>query len=204
MKYSRHRRGSEQRFVIARNERLPIFPYTLQSVLCRRPAKRSLPTAQKRKKTFGDAESLFSLFSRGETITPQGTRRFLCAPLWHALNNFEKPVPFGTRSFSFSRRPAKCPLPSAQKRPSAMPKVFSRCSVGVRRFERPTTRPPDAYSNRAELHPELFLRLRLRRKPYLRFRTAKIAIKSKFKLPNAKFLYLWFDLQNTLPYIEYI
>ena len=27
--------------------------------------------------------------------------------------------------------------------------------VGVRRFERPTTRPPDAYSNRAELHPEL-------------------------------------------------
>ena len=28
--------------------------------------------------------------------------------------------------------------------------------VGVRRFERPTTRPPDAYSNRAELHPALF------------------------------------------------
>ena len=27
--------------------------------------------------------------------------------------------------------------------------------VGVRRFERPTTRPPDAYSNRAELHPAL-------------------------------------------------
>lgn len=27
--------------------------------------------------------------------------------------------------------------------------------VGVRRFELPTTRPPDAYSNRAELHPEL-------------------------------------------------
>ncbi|GEM_PF-5927750 len=28
--------------------------------------------------------------------------------------------------------------------------------VGVRRFELPTTRPPDAYSNRAELHPALF------------------------------------------------
>ena len=28
-------------------------------------------------------------------------------------------------------------------------------SVGVTRFELATTRPPDAYSNRAELHPEL-------------------------------------------------
>ncbi len=27
--------------------------------------------------------------------------------------------------------------------------------VGVRRFELPTTRPPDAYSNLAELHPGL-------------------------------------------------
>ncbi len=27
-------------------------------------------------------------------------------------------------------------------------------SVGVTRFELATTRPPDAYSNRAELHPE--------------------------------------------------
>ncbi len=26
-------------------------------------------------------------------------------------------------------------------------------SVGMRRFELPTTRPPDAYSNLAELHP---------------------------------------------------
>ena len=31
----------------------------------------------------------------------------------------------------------------------------SLSAVGVRRFERPTTRPPDAYSNRAELHPEI-------------------------------------------------
>ena len=31
--------------------------------------------------------------------------------------------------------------------------------VGVRRFELPTTRPPDAYSNRAELHPVFVLRL---------------------------------------------
>ena len=29
-------------------------------------------------------------------------------------------------------------------------------SVGVTGFEPATTRPPDAYSNRAELHPELF------------------------------------------------
>ena len=28
-------------------------------------------------------------------------------------------------------------------------------SVGVTRFELATTRPPDAYSNRAELHPEI-------------------------------------------------
>ena len=28
--------------------------------------------------------------------------------------------------------------------------------VGMRRFELPTPRPPDAYSNLAELHPELF------------------------------------------------
>ena len=28
--------------------------------------------------------------------------------------------------------------------------------VGVRRFELPTTRPPDAYSNLAELHPGAF------------------------------------------------
>ena len=28
-------------------------------------------------------------------------------------------------------------------------------SVGVTGFEPATTRPPDAYSNRAELHPEL-------------------------------------------------
>ena len=30
--------------------------------------------------------------------------------------------------------------------------------VGMTRFELATTRPPDVYSNRAELHPELFLR----------------------------------------------
>ena len=29
-------------------------------------------------------------------------------------------------------------------------------SVGVTGFEPATTRPPDVYSNRAELHPELF------------------------------------------------
>lgn len=28
-------------------------------------------------------------------------------------------------------------------------------SVGMTRFERATTRPPDVYSNRAELHPEI-------------------------------------------------
>lgn len=27
--------------------------------------------------------------------------------------------------------------------------------VGMTRFERATTRPPDVYSNRAELHPEI-------------------------------------------------
>ena len=30
--------------------------------------------------------------------------------------------------------------------------------VGMTRFELATTRPPDVYSNRAELHPELVLR----------------------------------------------
>ncbi len=31
--------------------------------------------------------------------------------------------------------------------------------VGMTGFEPATTRPPDAYSNRAELHPALFLRV---------------------------------------------
>ena len=31
--------------------------------------------------------------------------------------------------------------------------------VGMTRFELATTRPPDVYSNRAELHPELVLRV---------------------------------------------
>jgi len=34
------------------------------------------------------------------------------------------------------------------------PKPF-KCGVGVRGFEPPTTRPPDVYSNRAELHPAI-------------------------------------------------
>ena len=41
--------------------------------------------------------------------------------------------------------------------------------VGVTRFELATTRPPDVYSNRAELHPEL-----CRLKTLVRFRSANI------------------------------
>ena len=41
--------------------------------------------------------------------------------------------------------------------------------VGVTRFELATTRPPDVYSNRAELHPEL-----CRSKTLVRFRSANI------------------------------
>ena len=41
--------------------------------------------------------------------------------------------------------------------------------VGVTRFELATTRPPDVYSNRAELHPEL-----CRSKTMVRFRSANI------------------------------
>ena len=33
--------------------------------------------------------------------------------------------------------------------------LLSAQLVGVTRFELATTRPPDEYSNRAELHPEL-------------------------------------------------
>ncbi len=34
--------------------------------------------------------------------------------------------------------------------------VYFYLAVGMIRFERTTTRPPDVYSNRAELHPERF------------------------------------------------
>ena len=45
------------------------------------------------------------------------------------------------------------------KRPQSTIEVFSLLSfVGMTRFELATTRPPDVYSNRAELHPELVLR----------------------------------------------
>ena len=61
--------------------------------------------------------------------------------------------------------------------------------VGVTRFELATPRPPDVYSNRAELHPELsesstgvFI---------VRFRTAKIIIISENKIFRALFLILW-------------
>ena len=36
--------------------------------------------------------------------------------------------------------------------------TLSTHMVGMTRFELATTRPPDVYSNRAELHPELVLR----------------------------------------------
>ena len=51
--------------------------------------------------------------------------------------------------------------------------------VGVTRFELATPRPPDVYSNRAELHPELFRKLHWG--ITVRFRTAKITIIFYFK-----------------------
>ena len=46
------------------------------------------------------------------------------------------------------------------KRPQSTIEVLSLLSfVGMTRFELATTRPPDVYSNRAELHPELVLRV---------------------------------------------
>ena len=35
--------------------------------------------------------------------------------------------------------------------------ISTFCDVGVTRFELATPRPPDAYSNRTELHPEVML-----------------------------------------------
>ena len=37
-------------------------------------------------------------------------------------------------------------------------RTLSICIVGMTRFELATTRPPDVYSNRAELHPATLLR----------------------------------------------
>jgi hypothetical protein len=63
--------------------------------------------------------------------------------------------------------------------------------VGVRGFEPPTTRPPDVYSNRAELHPELL-------------RIAKVASSSKLckSLSQVFFLntILTLSLQSPAPW----
>ena len=51
--------------------------------------------------------------------------------------------------------------------------------VGVTGFEPATTRPPDAYSNRAELHPEL----RMQRECFIRNKqTFSAIISSNFKI----------------------
>ena len=67
---------------------------------------------------------------------------------------------------TFSRQPARQPhtLTVCTKRKKHRQSYDYQCffSVGVTGFEPATTRPPDAYSNRAELHPAAQLRCKSR------------------------------------------
>ena len=99
---------------------------------------------------------LFYSLYRGDKI--------VCAFLWFpfaGVQSFiQKHVRKRTNSFcfsSFSHTQVSSRRAKNKKATDFSISGFSTHFVGVTRFELATTRPPDAYSNRAELHPE-FLR----------------------------------------------
>ena len=68
----------------------------------------------------------------------------------------------------------------------------SRLFVGVTRFELATTRPPDAYSNRAELHPERCIEFRVT----LSIRDANIGLFFKLHTFSTIFLHFFLHFSN--------
>ena len=68
-------------------------------------------------------------------------------------------APFASESFCFPA-PPPCKLGRAEKTKALDLSIegFALNFVGMTGFEPATTRPPDVYSNRAELHPEIHLR----------------------------------------------
>ena len=81
---------------------------------------------------------------------------FPLAPLWLAqsLHQAAAAAPFVFRPHRFACKQSR--LWGKKTKARNLLQAFGLNFVGVTRFELATPRPPDVYSNRAELHPELF------------------------------------------------